>query len=75
MANHPDLLLADEPTGALDSASAALVIELLRAQHERGQTIVMVTHDPDVAAASDRIVHVLDGRIVSPEPLRAVGVT
>ncbi len=65
VANHPDLLLADEPTGALDSESAALVLDLLRARHDRGQTIVMVTHDPDVAAAADRIVHVLDGRIVA----------
>ena len=73
VANHPDMLFADEPTGALDSASAALVLDLLRAQHDAGQTIVMVTHDPDVAAASDRIVHVLDGRIVDPEPERAAG--
>jgi putative ABC transport system ATP-binding protein len=71
VANHPDLLLADEPTGALDSASAALVLELLRSQHERGQTIVMVTHDPDVAAAADRTVHVLDGRIVVDDSERA----
>ena len=69
IANHPDVLLADEPTGALDSASSALVLDLLRAQHDAGQTIVMVTHDPVVAAASDRIVHVLDGRIVDSEPL------
>lgn len=72
-ANHPDLLLADEPTGALDSVSAALVLDLLRAQHDGGQTIVMVTHDPDVAAVADRIVHVLDGQIVAPEPLVAAG--
>ncbi len=74
VANHPDLLLADEPTGALDSESAALVLDLLRAQHDAGQTIVMVTHDPDVAAAADRIVHVLDGQIVVPEALNATGV-
>jgi putative ABC transport system ATP-binding protein len=64
VANHPDLLLADEPTGALDSAAADLVLELLRAQHGAGQTIVMVTHDPDVAAAADRTINVRDGRIV-----------
>ena len=64
IANHPDVLLADEPTGALDSESSALVLDLLRAQHADGQTIVMVTHDPAVAAAADRTVHVLDGRIV-----------
>jgi putative ABC transport system ATP-binding protein len=75
IANHPDLLLADEPTGALDSASAELVLDLLRVQHERGQTIVMVTHDPDVAAAADRTVHVLDGRIVDDGSARAAATT
>jgi putative ABC transport system ATP-binding protein len=74
VANHPDLLLADEPTGALDSESAALVLDLLRSRHDSGQTIVMVTHDPDVAAASDRIVHVLDGRIVASGMMSATGV-
>jgi putative ABC transport system ATP-binding protein len=73
VANHPDLLLADEPTGALDSESAALVLDLLHAQHERGQTIVMVTHAPEVAAAADRTVHVLDGRIVDDEATRQPG--
>jgi len=72
LANHPDLLLADEPTGALDSASAALVLDLLRARHDGGQTIVMVTHDPEVAAAADRIVHILDGQIVRVELRRSV---
>jgi len=67
VANHPGLLLADEPTGALDSAAASVVIEMLRAQHDRGQTIVMVTHDAVVAAAADRIVHVLDGQIIDSE--------
>lgn len=64
IANRPDLLLADEPTGALDSAAAALVLDVLRDQHRDGQTIVMVTHDPAVGAAADRIVRLLDGRIV-----------
>ncbi|MCB0993567.1 MAG: ABC transporter ATP-binding protein [Acidimicrobiales bacterium] len=67
IANQPDLLLADEPTGALDSASAAVVLDVLRDQHRAGQTIVMVTHDRTVAAASDRIVHLLDGEIVDTQ--------
>ncbi|MGD9999164.1 MAG: ABC transporter ATP-binding protein [Ilumatobacteraceae bacterium] len=66
LANRPDLLLADEPTGALDSVAATLVLDLLRAQHAAGQTIVMVTHDPGVAASADRTVHVRDGRVVEP---------
>jgi putative ABC transport system ATP-binding protein len=73
VANHPDLLLADEPTGALDSEASALVLDVLRAQHAQGQTIVMVTHDPAVAAAADRTIQVLDGRIVDidrEEPVR-----
>ena len=65
VANHPKVLFADEPTGALDSEASRLVIDLLRAQHAGGQTIVMVTHDPAVAAAADRLVRVLDGRIVA----------
>jgi putative ABC transport system ATP-binding protein len=64
VANRPALLLADEPTGALDSESSERVIDLLRSHHADGQTIVMVTHDPDVAAAADRTIHLRDGRIV-----------
>ncbi len=61
LANRPLVLLADEPTGSLDTTASADVIELLRAEHLRGQTIVMVTHDERVAAAADRIVWMLDG--------------
>lgn len=64
VANRPELLLADEPTGALDSESAARVMDLLAQQHADGQTIVMVTHDPDVAAFADRTLHMRDGCVV-----------
>jgi putative ABC transport system ATP-binding protein len=64
VANSPDLVLADEPTGALDTEAATVVIDLLRAQHAAGQTIVMVTHDRDVAAVADRTIYMRDGRIV-----------
>jgi putative ABC transport system ATP-binding protein len=57
------LLLADEPTGALDSEGGQEVIELLSRLHTGGQTIVLVTHDAGVASAADRIVRMRDGRI------------
>jgi putative ABC transport system ATP-binding protein len=64
LANEPTLLLADEPTGALDSAGGQEVIELLSRLHAGGQTIVLVTHDPDVAAAADTVLKMRDGRIL-----------
>jgi len=61
---EPTVLFADEPTGNLDSRSSAEVIELLReAADAYGQTIVMVTHDPQAADAADRVVHLADGRV------------
>ena len=65
LANEPTLLLADEPTGSLDSEGGHEVLELLRRLHLDGQTIIMVTHSDEVAAGSDRIVHLRDGRIDS----------
>jgi putative ABC transport system ATP-binding protein len=67
LANQPTLLLADEPTGALDSAGGAEVMELFRRLHKDGQTILLVTHDNDVAGAADRIVEMRDGRVVGAE--------
>ena len=63
LANQPTLLLADEPTGALDSAGGAEVLELFKRLHADGQTIMMVTHDATVAAAADRIIRMRDGRL------------
>ena len=65
LANEPTLLLADEPTGALDSDGGREVLELFRRLHADGQTIVMVTHSDEVAAGADRIVTMRDGRIES----------
>ena len=63
LANEPTLLLADEPTGSLDSAGGAEILELLRRLRASGQTIVLVTHADAVAEAADRIVRMRDGRI------------
>lgn len=61
--NRPALLLADEPTGALDSQTTQEVLEIFDQLHEEGMTVVMVTHEDDVAARADRIVHFRDGRL------------
>ncbi|MGI9005136.1 MAG: ABC transporter ATP-binding protein [Streptosporangiaceae bacterium] len=66
LVNRPAVLLADEPTGALDSTGASEVLELLRGLHAGGQTIVMVTHARDVAAGADRVVRLRDGRVAVP---------
>src|SRR5580704_6422795 len=68
LANEPTLVLADEPTGALDSDGGQEVIELLRRLHAGGQTIVLVTHDQAVADAAERVVRMLDGRIMPEQP-------
>jgi putative ABC transport system ATP-binding protein len=64
LANEPTLLLADEPTGALDSEGGEEVLELFRRLHQGGQTILLVTHDQPVADAAQRIVRMRDGRVV-----------
>jgi len=64
VAGRPSVLLADEPTGNLDSKSGEAVMELLRELHRDGATICMVTHDPRYARHADRTVHLFDGRVV-----------
>ena len=64
LVNRPSLLLADEPTGNLDQATSVEVLEMLRSLNERGMTIVLVTHEPDIAAFSRRRVTFQDGRLV-----------
>ena len=63
VANNPEVLLADEPTGNLDSRSATDVMGLIREVHGSGQTVVLVTHDPDIAAHAARQIRLRDGRI------------
>ena len=65
LANEPTLLLADEPTGALDGAGGVEVLELFRRLHGGGQTILLVTHDESVAASAERVVRMVDGRVVT----------
>jgi putative ABC transport system ATP-binding protein len=60
----PSILLADEPTGNLDSANGESVMELLRELHRAGATVCMVTHDPRYALHAERTVHLFDGRVV-----------
>lgn len=71
LANMPKILLADEPTGNLDSAAAREVLGLLRAARDRGQTLLLVTHDARVAAAADRIVALRDGLLSDETELQA----
>ncbi len=69
LVNRPAVLLADEPTGNLDSASAAEVVALVREVQSEGQTVVLVTHDARVAAAADRVISMRDGLIVDETSL------
>jgi putative ABC transport system ATP-binding protein len=65
--NRPDILLADEPTGNLDSASGIDVLRLFKTLNAQGQTVVLVTHDPTIAAQAERIVLIQDGQVVAKE--------
>jgi len=67
LVNEPLLILADEPTGNLDSRSSQEIVDILCELHERGRTIVMITHEPDLGAQAQRIVRLHDGRVVDGE--------
>ena len=63
--NDPQLLLADEPTGQLDSATSAGIMDLLREMHRQGRTVILVTHEVEISAAAERIIVLHDGRIAN----------
>ncbi len=65
--NNPSLLLADEPTGALDQKSGAQIMDLFHTLHEEGATIVMITHDANIAAHADKMIRIVDGQIERPD--------
>jgi ABC-type lipoprotein export system ATPase subunit len=65
LVTEPALVLADEPTGNLDSHAGAEVMAVLRDLHDQGRTVVLITHDPDVAASADRQIHLHDGKVAA----------
>ena len=67
LANEPPLILADEPTGNLDTAASVEIMELFTALHREGTTVVLVTHEEDIAAFAQRVIRFGDGRILSDE--------
>ena len=70
LARGPRVILADEPTGNLDSATGEMVLRTFRAMQDRGKTIVLITHDPEIATWADRVVHIRDGRLLTAEQER-----
>jgi putative ABC transport system ATP-binding protein len=65
LVNQPSILLADEPTGNLDSSTSEEIMRLFGELHARGQTVIMVTHEPDIAASAERVIVLRDGQIAS----------
>ena len=83
LVNDPSIILADEPTGNLDSKSSQIIMEELSDLHKRGNTIVMVTHNPNLTTYASRVIHMLDGKIASdtktpviaPEPAKNIALS
>jgi putative ABC transport system ATP-binding protein len=70
LVNNPSLILADEPTGNLDSATSAEIMQLFDSLHEHGNTIILVTHENEIAQHAHRAIRLLDGKIASDEVTR-----
>ena len=66
LVTHPSLILADEPTGNLDSRTGAEIMQMFHELHRAGNTIVLITHDPAIAAQAPRAIHIHDGRVINP---------
>jgi putative ABC transport system ATP-binding protein len=67
LVNHPSLLLADEPTGALDTATGNEIMALFERLHQEGNTVLLVTHEQDIALHANRIIHIRDGSVERDE--------
>ena len=73
IATHPPIIMADEPTGALDSKTGRHVLEILHKLHEEGSTVILITHDNSIAATADRIIRISDGKIIFDGPREEAG--
>ena len=70
MVNQPKILLADEPTGALDSKSGLQVMDLFDKLHSNGATIIMITHSEEIAQRADRIIKIIDGELIDENKIK-----
>jgi putative ABC transport system ATP-binding protein len=75
LVNNPSLVLADEPTGNLDSRTGVEILSLMDEIHAKGNTVILVTHEEDVAARAHRIIRLRDGKIESDRPVAKAGAT
>lgn len=71
MVGHPQLLLADEPTGALDTLAGEQIMEIFRDLSQQGMTIIMITHEPSIAACANKTYHIRDGCLITDEELKS----
>jgi putative ABC transport system ATP-binding protein len=71
LVNNPSIILADEPTGNLDTATGEVVLATFEALNAQGRTIILITHEREVAAHARRIIHIRDGQIIGDEKVRA----